>query len=325
MIKWNKRFKNVHAFETQASSLKFRVIDNTLIIPQDIHLSFRIYSKNFYIAIPSETTFTLKTMFNPKNTVGDFWLYVFLDKDAKAELCKTYIDPFDDLFGSEFPDTPKPGQLFFNRNASRMFVWNGTKWVEHDAIVLGKFTSDGECTNLYNRQSQGGFKQGAFIAEAIQFINENPVRVFESSGYSFLTIGESQGLTFDTISNIRLDTLLHRTIAAKNLDRFVAVIRSGDGIITNADLQSDDEAVAVTITECEAGSECLILEKGFIYDRTRQWPHTHNTRLYYDTHGKLTNKAPSLKTSHAVQEIGHVVDIYTIYIDPREKIILNPP
>ena len=324
MITWNKRFKNIHAFETTAKSLDFKVKNGKLVIPQDIHLSYKIYSKNFYAKLDINRSFSPIVLF--ENVSSDiFWIYALLDEDFRVTLKKTYVDPFPNLFGSEFPVYPKPGKLFFNRALSRMFVWNGLNWIEHDAIVIGKFEADGSCSNLYSRQSQGGFKSGAFLAERPEIVKGFPVRVFESSGYSFLTREEAAKLAFSNISNVRLDTLLHRSVAQKNLPKFTAVIRYEDGTISNASIESIAEAVAVTVHNCEEGKECLILEKGHLYDRTKQWPFSHNSRLYYNQSGLVTTLAPPLNNSKAVQEIGHVVDIYTIYIDPREKIILGPP
>lgn len=324
MINWNKRFKNIHSFETQANALQFKVENGEIRIPDVIHCCFRIYGKDLYLSIESNSNFKIQNLFETVKK-EDFWVYVLLDPDFGVSFKKTYVDPFVNLFGDDFPQSPNPGELFFNRNISRMFVWNGIKWIEHDAIVLGKFDESGNCIAFYHRQSQGGYKSGAYLAKAVQFVRETPVRIFESSGYSFMTKDEAESLTFSVIDNLRLDTLLHRTRSSVDLPKFTAVIRKDDGFITNADLQSDEEAVAVTLQECNENEECIIIERGFVYDRSKQWPQGHNTRIYYDNNGKLTTIAPSLNSSYAVQEIGHVSDIYTIYIQPREKMILYPP
>jgi hypothetical protein len=54
------------------------------------------------------------------------------------------VEPSDARFGTQFPDTPKKGDLFLNINSipSKLFKFNGNKWIEVDKHITDSYTYD---------------------------------------------------------------------------------------------------------------------------------------------------------------------------------------
>lgn len=319
MINYDKRFKHVHAYESNISCSDLNIENNIIKFEKDISINIRVYQKNFFYEIYSGSTFSFKKPENQK-----YWLYVFLDSEAELKVGTTVINPFKFLFGDMFPSNPKSSQLFFNKSISRMFEWNGKGWIEKDAVIIAYFNENDECLDLYNRVSQGGFRPSPFLAERIvKDDQDNFIKLYEKGSYSFLTYKEADMLGFTLLKNIELKTLIHRSTAKSSMDSMTVVKRDENYDVSPCTTLSENNGVALLINDVEEGQECLLLEKGFYLSSDRQWPDDVNSPLFYDENGTLTAVSPSFNNSLAVQRVGRVVDINTIYFSPEEKFILS--
>lgn len=316
-----KRFKHVHGYESKIQYEQLSIINNSITFAERILLNIRVYQKNLFFDIPSGTSLSIDIL--PSD--GNFWVYAFIDETATVRLGYTTIEP-KNLSGSEFPSDPNTGQLFFNKTISRMFQWNGKNWIENDAVILGMFGPDGNCVNLLKRVSQGGFPITPFFAERIAKNRfGNFIRIFERQGHSFLTQAEVKKLGFRFLKTLSPETLIHRTTAKESMSALTVVYRDSDYTVSPCSNMTTLPGVALLLEQVESGEHCLILERGFFYTRSTQWPHPHNTPLSYAADGILTSALPRLNDSVAVQQVGHVVDINTIYFNPGEKFILEKP
>lgn len=320
MIQYRKRFKNIHGYESK-STLDDIIISNYKVhFNKSIYINIRIFQKNLYFEIPEGSSYNI----NPLSNAEHFWLYVFIDETAHLRIGTTPIDSTHNLYGRSFPNNPKPEQLFFNKDISRMFKWNGRSWVEFDAVIIGKFDKNKRCVNFYKNLSQAGFPKKPFLAEKLS--EKNPVtfvRVFENGSYSFLTENESNKLGFNNLQNITLETLLHRTVAAKEMKALTVVRRNMDNSVYPATTDSEIPAVALLLHDANIFEECIILEKGFFYSRNFNWQEDFNTPLFYGDGGILSSRLINFNNVVAAQKVGYVVDLHTIYFNPEEKFIFN--
>lgn len=320
MIPYNKRFKHVHAWESKARKNQLSITNNSFMVDEDIFLNIRIYKKSLCFNISANSIIPIDSL-----RFGSVWLYVYIDKDARLKTSTTSVDPFNNLFGREFPEYPEPDQLFFNKDISRMFIWNGKDWIERDAVIIGKFDDTGKCVETKKRTSQGGFRAAPFLArELIKDKFNNFIRIFERNGYSFLTVEEYSNLGFKELKNITLTTLMHRSIATANINKFTVVNRGTDYTVYPASTQSTTSAVALLLNDAQESEECVILERGFLYTRDRQWVSPAHTPIFYNADGGLTFELPE-NGAIALQKVGHVVDLNTIYFNPEPKFILKRP
>lgn len=320
MIEYNKRFKKVHGFESKATLDDIHITGDSVIFKKEVFLNIKIFLKNLYFEIKPDTRFPIKNA--PTN--AEFWLYVFIDENAILRVGTTTVNPINNLNGRAFPINPLAEQLFFNRNLGRMYKWNGRDWIEFDAVIIAKFDETAKCVNLYNNISQAGITKAPFLAEKLSLDTSGSfIKVRERGSYSFLTENETRRLGFTDLQNITLETLIHRTKASTSMSFLTALKRDDDYTVSPASINSDSPAVALLLEDVSAGEECLILERGFFYNRLQQWDRAFNSPIFYDGEGKITAYPPDLNSSVAVQKVGYVVDLFTIYFNPEEKYILG--
>ena len=251
---------------------------------------------------------------------SSYWLYFDIDVlDAKLTYGFTTLAP---KFGLTRPSTPTTGENFFDKNINKMLEWNGGRWIEKIRVFAGSLKNGNLTTNSSRTQVDAHFDVNA---ENISLFNaSHPSRIeFGNGDFIFLTNGDS----INDINSFKFKRLDYPLIAARDLPQYTAVMLDDNGeLVPATNREQVKEAIGIVDIEYSAGDDVLPIIRGFISDpsffafsESAMWP------LFTDDSGAITPTAP---TTSALQKIGFVVNVNTMYVDITPKLLIigvTPP
>lgn len=248
------------------------------------------------------------------------WLYWDLNMDTgERTFGFTNIEP---LIGSELPSNPTIDQHFFSLKDYTMKVWIGDLWL----TVLRVFAS------VYNGSAP------IPIVEPF-FPNQSQVGLNDKSKSGYILFGEDEKplktynniLTTETILRTQKNFYNNLDLPSKKLHgRSLEMIpiykcithrnRNKDlGVTTSSD--PNNPCIGITLEPFNKGDIKRYITNGYISDPIRfNWDEDPNTLLFVGPDGNMSTTPPN---SVSIQRIGYIVDRHTIYVDLKEKILID--
>lgn len=283
-----------------------------LYIRKPISFSIAHGNTNYNIKIPRQ---------NIKINDVNFWVTIDVDcTSAKTTVKIIEEDPSD--YGNDFPNTPTEGQRFFHRLARKNFIRRCNEWIETISINLCRVES-AKITEIYNRSSQVELDNSPHVAGDIQFKDGlAPKKVDTQHGFYFITDNDLLLLGLNDVKSSNLEGIQAKHIAGTNISKYDLLIRApGYGVIRASNVSLNYPVIGMAMADCVSGDRCPIKESGFIENTQWRWSDPPNTKLYCDVNGKIT-RTPDW-SANTIQEIGYIVDIDIIYLDPKPKVVIN--
>jgi hypothetical protein len=224
--------------------------------------------------------------------------------------------------GNGLPNNYPNNKLFFNTQNDKSFIKTVNGWVENIRVNLCK-VSNGIIEKTYTGLSQVYTRPVLHKAGTIQYDdNHNPMQVESQDGFRFITDVDVKLLNLQDVKSLSLENINIENIAGIDIEQYDLLIRTPEyGITRGTSVSTDNDIIAIALNDASNGEECFIKEQGFIKDPAWRWIQKPNTKLFCDSNGRLST-IPDW-SSNSIQEVGYIVDVDTIYFDPKEKISIN--
>lgn len=250
----------------------------------------------------------------------DYWLYWDLDF-LTGEITRGYtlVEPIDDPVK---PTNPVVDQHWFDMNAKIMKVWNGATWVEHLRVFACKYQQG--ATIVYQPLgSQVGLNGIVVYAGSILFDNEHkPIKKFRRDRKGmFITTESPLSSQFSRISSYVIETVINQGTATENMGIYQPVTWTSYGKLSLArNTIPQFPAIGISSEPMDVGETKSFINKGFVQYDLWEWDELPGTPLYVSSDGQLTLTPPQ---TFSIQHMGHIVDHNTIFVDPKQIIVIN--
>ena len=295
------------------------IVNNTVSViatkENNIILTFSFYNKNFLF---KEDKNVIAWENLPSNTPS--WLYWDLDiNSGERTFGYTLVEP---TFGEEEPINPPLDQHFFNTKNNTMQVWDGSTWI----VKLRVFAATYDGTdlsipdNFMPNESQVGLDEESNAGYLLFDSNNKTIRL--SNNYlNSETILFSQN---NYHNGIKLSAKKQDAILLEDLDVYQCITRKNNlkGIGKTTSNDPNNPCLGILAEASKSGAVRQYIINGYVHDPLRfNWNDPPNTYLFVGPSGELTTLPPNRVSQ---QRVGYIVDRHTIYIDLKEKILIDP-
>lgn len=278
-----------------------------------------------YIHEENDTKLAWETPFSGSSP---HWIYWEIDELGNIDYGYTRIEP---LKGSQLPSDPQHGQHFFLTPNKTLQVWNAPrgKWeikirvfaasISGSSIDMGK-NAQGNQMRFCENASQVGFN-GEFRAGFLLYSGTDAIK--DSNG-KFLNTATDLISQASMFNKTKLMAEKIEGKAIQNIPKHYCVTWKGRnkqiGLASYTDV--DNPAIGVSLEGSIRHQTRQFISKGYIYDpQSFAWSSPPNTKLFVGKNGELTTIAP---TSHSLQQVGYIVNPYTVFIDMGDRILIDP-
>ncbi len=216
-------------------------------------------------------------------------------------------------------------QHWFDMSNFLMKVWTGSGW----NVVLRVFAGSIRGGTLIQNPvgSQVGISNIQIDAGYILYDDENkPVKKYAPFNLGeFITTTSPLASQFSKIQNYRLETAVQTATTAAVIAQWKAVCYINADIISTASSNNlTSPVIGITAVPLRAGEITDFIVGGYINDPLGKFGTNQTFQqgqlVFIDTNGSFTTIPPS---NGSLQQIGFVVDPYTIYVNIQQQIILN--
>jgi hypothetical protein len=251
---------------------------------------------------------------------ADYWLYWDVDF-LTAEITRGYtlVQPIDD---PNKPSNPVIDQHWFDMNNKIMKVWNGSSWTEKLRVFACKY-QQGSTIVYQPLGSQVGLNGITVYAGSILFDNEHkPIKKFRRDRKGmFITTESPLSSQFSRISSYIIETVVNQGTATENMGIYQPVTWTSYGKLSLArNTLPHFPAIGISSEPMDVGETKAFINKGFVQYDLWEWDEPPGTPLYVSSNGQLTLIPPQ---TFSIQHMGHIVDHNTIFVDPKQIILLN--
>lgn len=273
--------------------------------------------KNYFV---SQKT-TLNNLFSIIPNV-DTWFYIDVNtENARITYGSTNLPP---TFGNVYPINPQINQNFYDKNLNKMFFFSGETWIECIRVFIGSYES-----NTLKLLRLGTQVDDYSMNISNEIIKDNfgfPIKIILDDG-SFGYLNEIVNYsTIFNVDNLRYNDIDVNGIALDFIPRYYCVCSDGNDSFGNIKIKKTsyfdiaNPAFALTIDNFGVGELKQLLTYGYLQDFVWSWTQPAFTPLFVGGDGEITTK---IDNPYSIQQIGHIVNASTIFIDFQKKILLN--
>lgn len=310
-----QKANHIQSMITSLRNREIFVKNNSLILNKDLTFSVSHGKKNYITKLENGEIVLPSDIMNP------FWVVITIDKDT-AKKSTNFFDRDPTIYGKDFPTNATNGDLFYNTTNRKSFYYMSGKWIEQIRINVCKIESK-EVAEIYSTSSQVGLDNIPHVAEEIYFFkNSKPKKIITQNSFFFVTDNDLLLLDLKEIDQKSFEGTSAKHISRMNIKKGDLVTKDENGgIIRATNISTNCPVIGIAMVDSSDGEECIIKEMGFLGNKEWRWANPPNTKLYCGSDGNLT-LSPNWN-ANSVQEVGYIVDTYTIYFDPQSQIIIN--
>lgn len=248
----------------------------------------------------------------------DYWIYWDIDIQTGARTFGyTTVEPVSQLTA---PSLPVVDQHWFDTNEKVMKRWTGTVWREV-LRVFAAFYDEGTILNPYPVGTQVGLNQVAYAGYVLFDDEENPIRKFTRGRRSTFITSESvlsTAIGGQTVS-FTFENSLNVVEAVDPIPVWSLVVYKGPQQIGLASPSQAYPIVGLVGEDFAVGQLGSFINKGYVTNESWGFGVPAGEPVFCSPAGQVTIYPPQLGY---FQQVGHVVNNNTIYLDPKMVIEL---
>ena len=219
------------------------------------------------------------------------------------------------------PPSPVLDQHWFDKLNNKMKVFNGTAWIERIRVFAATYDG-GSSIQPYPVGTQVGINSFPNEAGFIMFdVDELPARkVLPGGKFNFLTTA-SKFITHASRSvTLSMETLHYPLQADETIPQYHLVcLTEGRKIAVAKYTDIQRPAVGLAVEAIDRDEIRGFVQSGYVTNQLWNWNDTPGTPLFVGEFGELSKDVPQVTS---IQQIGHIVDNTTIFVNIGPQIIL---
>lgn len=244
----------------------------------------------------------------------DYWIYWDIDLQSGVRTFgSTTLEPVSSLTA---PVSPAVDQHWFDKNEKVMKRWTGQTWREV-LRVFAAFYDEGTILNPYPVGTQVGLSTRADAGSILFDDEEKPIRKFTRGRRSTFITSESILSTAISgqIVSFTFENSLNVVEAVEPIPEWSLICFKGALQIGLASPNISNPIIGIVSEDFTTGQLGSYINKGFITNENWGFGSANfGQPLFCSPAGQVTLLPPQLGY---IQQIGHVVNTNTIYLDPK--------
>lgn len=256
---------------------------------------------------------------NPAFTVAtnkNYYFFIEIDIfDGSIKFNYTTKIP---TYGDEYPVSPELNEHFFNVQDRKMYYYNASGWVECLRVFIGSFVNGKLILQALGTQVNLNTPCASY--EIIYDYKNRPIKRFnDDNTYHFITTDTLLNNQNINLSNIKFTNLIQNTTTDESLFDYCLV---GFADYNKLGLASYDGLECIGMVEIHKPTQKInkIITEGFVTNNYWQLTEDFNTNLFVSLNGAFSTDIPS---TGYIQNIGHIVNSKTIYLNLSNPIYIN--
>jgi hypothetical protein len=250
---------------------------------------------------------------------GNSWLYWDLDT-VTGDITYGYTQVEPD-YGSTLPPNPVNDQHFFLQPQNAMKVWNGSIWRDRIRVFAGKYNGqEVDNSDFLDNISQVGLN-GPTQAGFLLYDNDNnPIKANDR----FITTETTLKSKDSHFNKTKIQTKRVDGRSIEPIGKYSCVTWKGRnrrlGVAKSTDRRHP--CIGIAVNNFFRNQVNSFVTQGYITDPIKfNWDIPINSPLFVGADGSIVSTPPR---NISIQKIGYVVDRHTIYVDIKERVLIDP-
>lgn len=249
----------------------------------------------------------------PFLVTNTYWLYWDIDSiSGLRTFGHTTLSP---SFGPNAPASPAINKHWFDTTNKLMKVWTGSVWNVKIRVFAGE-VQNGSVLVQYSTGTQVGLNISSDAGFFIFDEDAKPVKKYDRNNRGvFITTEHPLSTQHARISNVKLELIQNEAYAAENIPKYSPIAfhtTLDNNIIIAKTTLIDNPCVGILLEDLTTGERGRYTTYGYVKENSWNWTENPGTKLWVSNLGQLTTTVPQL---NSVQNVGHVVDDKTIFVD----------